>query len=128
MVSDETSAALERLQTAPATSEQGQPAAKAASPSWKQLAAIPESITKQAVLHAVGIEPPAKGIADRCEFGAFSFYVGEAGLIVESSGAVRYLNALEALREFKLSRGTPSGDLARWWLKAKGFLPVAPSA
>lgn len=98
-----------------------------AAPSWKQLAAIPESLTKQAVLHAVGIEPPAKGIADRCEFGTFTFYVGEAGLIVESSGAVRYLNALEALREFKLSRGTPSGDLARWWLQAKGFLPVAPS-
>lgn len=103
-------------------------AAKAAAPSWKQLAAIPESITKQAVLHAVGIEPPAKGIADRCEFGAFTFYVGEAGLIVEHDGLALYMDGKEALREFKLSRGTPSGDLARWWLKAKGFLPVAPSA
>jgi hypothetical protein len=121
-------AALQRLQAAPATSEQGQPAAKAANPSWKQLAAIPESITKQAVLHAVGIEPPAKGIADRCEFGAFTFYVGEAGLIVERDGLALYMDGKEALRQFKLSKGTPSGDLARWWLQAKGFLPVAPSA
>ncbi|MGA1296525.1 MAG: hypothetical protein ACO3X1_14550 [Burkholderiaceae bacterium] len=98
-----------------------------AAPSWKQLAAIPESITKQAILHAVGIEPPARGIADRCEFGAFTFYVGEAGLIVESSGVARYMQGKEALREFKLSKGTPSGDLARWWLQAKGFLSVAPS-
>jgi hypothetical protein len=127
-LSPDTTAALERLQTTPATSEQGQPSPAALNPSWKQLAAIPESVNKRAILHAIGIEPPAKGIADRCEFGRFSFYVGEAGLIVESSGAVRYLNALEALREFKLSRGTPSGDLARWWLEAKGFLQVAPSS
>jgi hypothetical protein len=126
--SPDTTAALERLQTTPATSEQGQPSPAALNPSWKQLAAIPESVNKRAILHAIGIEPPAKGIADRCEFGRFSFYVGEAGLIVESSGAVRYMDGKEALREFKLSRGTPSGDLARWWLEAKGFLQVAPSS
>lgn len=126
--------ALDRLLTAPPTSEQGQrveaaerEAVPMANPSWKQLAAIPESLTKRAVLHALGIEPPPAGVSDRCEFGSFSFYYGELGVIVESSGAARYLNALEALREFKLSRGTPSGDLVRWWLKAKGFSPVAPS-
>ena len=93
-------------------------------PSWKQLAAIPESLTKRNVLQALGVEPPPEGISERCDLGDVVFWNGEAGLIVERKcdNSTCYMGAMEALRKLKLSKGTPSGDLARWWLLSKGFL------
>lgn len=125
--------ALDRLLTAPATSEQGQaPAVERegvpmANPSWKQLAAIPESLTKRAVLHALGIEPPPAGISDRCDLGSIVFRAGESGLIVEEGSTAYFFGALEALKRFTPSKSTPSGDLARWWLRAKNLLPAVAS-
>jgi hypothetical protein len=125
--------ALDRLLTTPPTSEQGQaPAVERegvpmANPSWKQLAAIPESLTKRAVLHALGVEPPPAGISDCCNLGGFTLRAGESGLIVEESITTYFFDAPQALKRFALSKGTPSGDLARWWLRAKNLLPaVAP--
>ena len=100
-----------------------------AEPSWRQLAAIPESLIKRNVLHAVGITPPPAGIGNCCDLGDIVLHFGEAGLIVEdrASKVTRYMDAREVLRVFKLSRGIPSGELARWWLKAKGLLPAVAS-
>jgi hypothetical protein len=126
--------ALDRLLTAPPTSEQGQrveaterEAVPMANPSWKQLAAIPESLTKRAVLHALGIEPPPAGVSDRCDLDGIVFRVGELGLIVEEGSTAYFFSAPEALKCFVLGRGTPSGDLARWWLRAKNLLPAVVS-
>jgi hypothetical protein len=126
--------ALDRLLTAPPTSEQGQrvevtwrEAVPMANPSWKQLAAIPESLTKRAVLHALGIEPPPAGISDRCDLDGIVFRAGELGLIVEESSTAYFFSAPEALKCFVLGKGTPSGDLARWWLRAKNLLPAVAS-
>lgn len=100
-----------------------------AEPSWKQLAAIPESLVKQAVLRALSVEPPPAGVSDHCELGDIVFWAGESGLIVQvlSRGSTLFMEPREALRAHKLSKGTPSGDLARWWLQAKNLLPTAPS-
>ena len=98
-------------------------------PSWKQLAAIPESLTKRNVLHAVAIIPPPAGVADCCDLGDIVLHIGEAGLIVENraSKVTCYMDAREVLRAFKLSKGTPSGDMVRWWFTQKGLLPGPPS-
>lgn len=125
--------ALDRLLTAPPTSEQGQaPAVERegvpmANPSWKQLAAIPESLTKRAVLHALGVEPPPAGISDRCDLRGIVLGVSESGLIVAEGCTVYFFTAPEALKRFTLSKGTPSGDLVRWWLRAKNLLPAVVS-
>ena len=93
-----------------------------ASPSWKQLARIPESLEKTAVLNALGIEPPPEGISDTLRLDSgIKLYDSEGGLIVYEAGAAYYSGGREVTRRFT-SAGTPTGDLVRWWLKAKGHL------
>ena len=92
-----------------------------ANPSWKQLARISESLEKTAILSALAIEPPPEGISDtlRLDSGV-KLYDGEGGLIVYEKGAAFYSNGSEVIRRYT-SRGTPTGDLVRWWLQARGL-------
>lgn len=93
-------------------------------PSWRQLATIPETVEKRSILRALAITPPPNGISDTCVFsGCLSFRQSEAGLIIEDNSGTYFSDAKTALRQHHLSKGTPSGDLARWWLTAKGYLP-----
>lgn len=117
-------------------------------PSWRQLAAIPETLHKRAILHALSIEAPPEGISDRCDLGGgLVLRAGEGGLIAEHKFGSRsfrtcvaqaldpppfppreqgistsYSAAREVLKLHSLHKGTPSGDLARWWLTAKGYI------
>lgn len=91
--------------------------------SWRQLAAIPETLHKRAVLHALGIEPPVAGISNVCDLGdGLILHAGEAGMIVQDRTGTTYADAKPTLRRYYLSKGTPPGELARWWLTAKGYL------
>jgi hypothetical protein len=95
-----------------------------ADPSWRQLCAIHESVTKRAILHALSIEPPPQAISNRCELSdGLVLWAGESGLIEEYKTGTCFTTAKEVLKQHRLSKGTPSGDLARWWLTAKGYLP-----
>jgi hypothetical protein len=92
-------------------------------PSWRQLASIPESHTKAAVLHALAIEPPPEGISRYLDLGDIQLEHGAAGLICTDPKLGSYYSGpQEALRRYHLSKGTPSGDLARRWMAARGLL------
>ena len=94
-------------------------------PSWRQLAAVPESHTKAAVLHALGIEPPPEGVSRYLDLGnGLKMEAGEAGLIVtDPQRGSRYEDPKTIAKQLYLSKGTPSGELTRAWLTARGLLP-----
>jgi hypothetical protein len=94
-------------------------------PSWRQLAAIPESHVKSAVLHALGITPPPEGVSRYLELGdGLLMEHGAAGLIcTDPTLGSYYSGAQEAIRRYRLSKGTPSGDITRRWMAARGLLP-----
>jgi hypothetical protein len=97
-------------------------------PSWRQLAAIPESHVKAAVLRALAITPPPEGISRYLDLGdGLILEAGQAGLIgADPTLGSRYLDPRETLKLYRLSKGTPSGDLARSWMAAHGLLEVNP--
>jgi hypothetical protein len=96
-----------------------------AEPSWRQLAAIPECHTKSAVLYALGITPPPDGISRYLDLGdGLLMEHGAAGLIcTDPTLGSYYSGPREALRRYRLSKGTPSGDITRSWMTARGLLP-----
>jgi hypothetical protein len=111
------------LESLDATAPQPAPAATP-QPSWRQLAAIPESHVKAGVLHALGITPPPQGISRYLDLGdGLKMEAGQAGLIVtDPQRGSRYLTGKEAIRLYRLSKGTPSGDLTRYFLTAHNLL------
>jgi hypothetical protein len=93
-------------------------------PSWRQLAAIPECHLKSAVLHALGITPPLEGISRYLDLGDIQLEHGAGGLIItDPQLGSYYADPKETLRRYRLSKGTPSGDITRSWMAARGLLP-----
>jgi hypothetical protein len=97
-------------------------------PSWRQLRAIPESLTKRRVIAALGVYVPREGVSDFLCLDGMTFQVGQSGLlIVTHQGQTQFMDPMEALSTMKLSKGTPSGDLARWWLETHSLLQAKPN-
>lgn len=105
------------------------------SPSWRQLAAIPESAQKRAILRALGVEPPPEGISRTFEFSSGEQLTYVSGSSVEPSGMVyrgpieasgtRFLQLEEVPKFINWSSGTPTGDALRLYLRRWGWLPKA---
>lgn len=106
------------------------------SPSWRQLAAIPESLTKSLILKALDITPPAAGIADIfIDHGLYvrfcpaqdtgSYWIvscaGEAGRPLAST---IHADGSAALSATGTKAGTPTGDALRAWMRSKGWRPL----
>lgn len=105
------------------------------SPSWRQLAAIPESTAKAAILQALDITPPPAGISnvfsDRGLYVMFSpaqdsasyWIVSRAGDDGVRLSAMGYADGSDALRACRCPAGTPMGTALRAWMRSKGWLP-----
>ena len=92
-------------------------------PSWRQLAHIPESLLKRAVLNALAIEPPPEGISDVLDLPSGArLQHAEAGLILTENAASFYITPKDAHSILRLKKSIPTGELLTWWLKAKGYL------
>ena len=92
-------------------------------PSWKQLARIPESLLKRAVLNALAIEPPHEGISDVLDLPSGArLHHAEAGLILTENSASFYITPKDAHSILRLKKSTPTGELLTWWLIAKGYI------
>jgi hypothetical protein len=103
-------------------------------PSWKQLAAIPESAQKAAILKALGIVPPPEGISDTFhDRGLYVRHVqnGSAEWLVSNPGddgpfsAGLYADGSAALRACRCPAGTPMGDALRQWMRSRGWVPAS---
>lgn len=95
-------------------------------PSWRQLAAIPESLIKAAILRALDIEPPIEGVSSQLHLSnGTTIQRTDIGYVLYQPNCQRsqYLDAPMLLRELKWPVGTPTGDLLRAWLKRWGWTP-----
>lgn len=101
------------------------------SPSWRQLASIPETVEKQAILRALGVDPPPEGISRIFKFSTGERLTYTSGSSVEPDGMV-YYNPQEASRFLLIEdvprficwpSGTPTGDALRRYLRRWGWLP-----
>jgi hypothetical protein len=111
-----------------------------ADPSWRQLAGIPESSVKAAILSACGIEPPAAGISDvfidRGLYVRFSpsqdtgsyWIVSRAGASDYPLASTIHADGSDALRAAGTAPGTPLGTALRAWMRSKGWRPLRERA
>lgn len=93
--------------------------------SWRQLSMIPESVLKNQILKAVGIEPPAAGVNRTFDGGTFQVYAtvapgthfseGIRYTVYQDGGTKSFDTHKEVLRVIKASPGTPTGDAIRQW-------------
>lgn len=92
--------------------------------SWKQLASQPETLEKRAILAALDIDPPLEGVSNVCRLpSGVELRLGESGhLIVYSDGEAFFEVPKVMLKRRQMSKGTPSGDLARWWMGCHGLI------
>jgi hypothetical protein len=105
-------------------------------PSWKQLAEIPESLTRARVIRALGVEVPPEGRARSFQDGGVLVAVApESGFYVAIDGAARWVDGGSAvIAELKASQrhwmpvGTPTGDALRAWLRSWGWVPKGAAA
>ena len=99
------------------------------SPNWRQLAALPDCVLKQAILRALDIELPPQGISrsfrdgglfiTRIENG-FSFMDALHPDILQRGS--RLLNTpLDVARQSRWPVGTPVGEALRNWLAQHGL-------
>lgn len=109
-------------------------------PSWRQLAAVPHSVTKDATLRALGVEVPPEGVSKvwddrgiRIEYCANP--QGVAWWVVyhtqhpdtEGTGSPRMcMSVQDVAKAVNWVSGTPTGDAIRRWLAHWGY--VAPGA
>lgn len=109
-------------------------------PSWKQLAAIPDSVTKQAVLRALDIKVPPEGRAARFQdkglymeaTGDDVFVVMDAGKATDgavdgpcrANSAAGYVGGSAVLKAIRWPPGTPTGEAVRHWLRQHGWVPA----
>ena len=107
-------------------------------PSWRQLAEIPEGLTRARVVRALGVEVPPEGRARSfSEGGVLVAPAPEGGFYVAIEGAARWVEdgsaviaALKAAPRWWMPAGTPRGDCLRAWLRSWGWVPrgAAPVA
>lgn len=108
-------------------------------PSWKQLAAIPDSVVKQSVLRALDVTVPRAGISNRFQDKGLyleaspggGFVLMDAGLPSEEAveapvrpnSAAWYESGSAVLKACRWPVGTPTGDAIRNWLRQHGWVP-----
>jgi hypothetical protein len=93
-------------------------------PSWRQLAAIPESKPKSQILNACGIEPEVAGVCHIFHAGNMQIYASASpGLnekvwftLYPAPGTRAFSSSKELLKALRWSSGTPTGDALRKWL------------
>jgi hypothetical protein len=112
------------------------------SPNWRQLAALPDSVLKQAILRALDIDLPPQGISRSFRDGGLYITAIEGGFTFMDSRhpdpvqrSSRLLDTpLEVARQSRWPVGTPTGEALRNWLaqhglerpgKARPAVPVA---
>ena len=91
--------------------------------SWRQLSMIPESVLKNQILKAVGIEQTAAGVSRTFDGGTFQVYAtvapgmhlpdGIRYTVYRDGGTTSFDTHKEVLRVVKASPGTPTGDAIR---------------
>ena len=96
-----------------------------AEPSWKQLSLIPESVLKNTVLRACGIEPPVSAICRFFDGGLFRVFAtvppgvnyaeGIQFTLYQETGSRLFDNYKDVLRAARAASGTPTGDALRQW-------------
>ena len=93
-------------------------------PSWRQLAAIPESKLKAQILNACGIEPEIAGVCHIFHAGDIQIYASASpGLnekvwftLYPAPGTRAFSTPKELLKALRWPPGTPTGDAIRKWL------------
>jgi hypothetical protein len=105
-------------------------------PSWRQLAAIPESSLKAQILSACAITPPPEGISDvfmdRGLYVRFSpaqdslsyWVLSRADSVDIPLASTIYADGSDALKAAGTAPGTPMGIALRAWMRAKGWVPL----
>ena len=93
--------------------------------SWRQLSMIPESVLKNQILKACGIEQTAAGVSRTFDGGTFQVYAtvapgthfpeGIRYTVYRDGGTTSFDTHKEALKVIKASPGTPTGDAIRQW-------------
>ena len=91
--------------------------------SWRQLSMIPESVLKNQILKAVGIEQTAAGVNRQFDGGTFQVYAtvaptmhlpdGIRYTVYQDGGTKSFDTHKEVLRVIKAAPGTPTGDAIR---------------
>ena len=115
------------------------------SPNWRQVAALPDSVSKQAILRALDIELPPEGISRSFRDGGLFITRIENGFTFmdvnhpdPAHPSSRLLDTpLDVARQSRWPVGTPVGEALRNWLaqhglqrpgKAKPAVPAAVAA
>lgn len=99
-------------------------------PSWKQLSSSPDTLEKWTVLNYCGIDDDrafsncldlrgAIGKVYRDPDGQFTWIWERSG----GGWTTQFIDPTDFLKRHKLSKGIPSGDLARRWFRRWGWLP-----
>jgi hypothetical protein len=100
--------------------------------SWRQLAAIPESLRKTQILRALGIEVPPEGISAVLEDPRehIIIYAYEKGFIVSPAEAkyTCYATGSEVIAALNWPASTPSGEVLRTYLRRWGWTPKKKEA
>jgi hypothetical protein len=99
--------------------------------SWKQLAAIPESLRKTQILKALDIEPPPEGVSATLEDAREQVlvYAEQQGFIVWSGPTqTRYATGSEVIKVLNWPASTPSGEVLRAYLRRWGWAPKKKEA
>jgi hypothetical protein len=94
-------------------------------PSWRQLAAIPESVLKASVLKACGVTPPCTGISRAFDGGSFRVFAnvhpgtqnteGIWFTLYQGTGTQLFTSPKQLLKALRTSPGTATGDAIRNW-------------
>jgi hypothetical protein len=100
-------------------------------PSWRQLAAIPESKLKAQILNACGIDPEVAGVCHIFHAGDIQIYASVSpGLnekvwftLYPAPGSRSFESPKELLKALRWPQGTPTGDALRKWLGFYGWKP-----
>jgi len=84
---------------------------------------IPESVLKESILKACGIEPPAAGVNRQFDGGTFQVYAtvaptmhlpdGIRYTLYQNGGTTSFDTHKDVLRAVKTAKGTPTGDALR---------------
>ena len=100
-------------------------------PSWRQLAAISDSLQKYQIMNACGVELEVNGVSRVFIAGQQQIYASD---LPSHGGAVRFTlypapgsrsfeSPKELLKALRWPQGTPTGDALRKWLGFYGWKP-----
>jgi hypothetical protein len=109
--------------------------------SWKQLAAIPDSVEKHRILKALDITPPPEGVAHSFEDkgiyitaveNGFSFMDTKHPNRKKRNTAQLFATPMEVAKACRWPVGTPTGEAIRNWLTGHGYTrpskkPIEPN-